>query len=268
MNTLTSTRTCPRCMGPIYDLDGPVPDPEPVPPFCVLIDESHYECRLCDCSPTDRFSCFEFPRVIPESGATARQLADATLNCSERRRRTSESSMNARVNSPQQMNWLIDAARVATLVAEGNTDLAPLFWIRLYGILHDIYDKLAGHRNLAVLNGARPHPLIVAFLKATEDLSGLFSPDERLYIQYRRDVESHPIQTNYEFKVDERGRAVETFKHKMLAQRIPVSLEEFRAAVKRLLATVPDETVLARVLASRCSNALLGLREHGARIYT
>ena len=179
----------------------------------------------------------------------------------------SESSINARINSRQQMNWLSDAARVARMVAEKNFDVAPIFWVRLYGILHDIYDKLSGHHMFAVRNGAKPVSSIVAFLKATEDLSALFSADERLYIQYRRDVESHPIQVNYEFKVDNAGRAIETFKHKLLGQQTPVSLGDFQAAVKRLLSTVPNEIELARVMADRCWRSLLALTEKGTRIF-
>lgn len=102
----------------MYDLDGPIPDPEPTPPFCALVDEgAHYECRLCTCGPGDQFSCIEFRRVVPAPDATPRRLADPKLDCAERRRRMSESSMTARINSKQQMNWLVDATRVAKLVA-------------------------------------------------------------------------------------------------------------------------------------------------------
>lgn len=180
----------------------------------------------------------------------------------------SESSMNARINSQQQMNWLIDAARVAKLVAEGNADLAPVFWLRLYGILHNIYEKVSGPSKFAIRIGAKPVRPIVDFLETIEKLSALFSEDECLYIQYRRDAESHPVQVNYEFKVDDKGRAIETFKHKILAQRIPVGLESFQAAVRRLLATVPHELDLARLMAERCWKLLVVLCDRGARIYT
>jgi len=182
----------------MYYLDGPIPDPEPTPPFCALVDEgAHYECRLCTCGPRDHFSCIEFPRVVPGPDATPRQLADPKLDCAERRRRMSESSMNARINSKQQMNWLVDAARVSKLVASGNLDLAPIFWIRLYGILHEIYERVSGHSASAIQIRGKPIQVFVDFLKTVDALAALFSADERIYIQYRRDVESHPIQRNY-----------------------------------------------------------------------
>ena len=57
--------TCPRCAGPMFDLDGPAPDPEPTSPVCFLLDGSHYECKLGTCASADQFSCYEYPRVVP-----------------------------------------------------------------------------------------------------------------------------------------------------------------------------------------------------------
>ena len=258
--------TCPRCEGPMYDLDGPVPDPQPTPPFCALVDNgAHYECRLCTCGPKDLYSCFEFRRMVPGPDATPRQLADRKLDCVERRRRMSESSMTARINSKQQMDWLLDAAHLAKLVADGNLDLAPLFWIRLYGILHEMYEKVSHSNTFATQIRGKPIQSMVDFLKAVDAVAALFSADERIYIQYRRDVESHPIQRNYEFKVNNQGRSIESFHHKIMNQKVPVALEEFTAAVRRLLRTVSQEVDLARGMAERSLRSLAALVEVGAR---
>lgn len=268
LKVAVSALRCPRCEGPMYDLDGPTPDPEPVPPFCVVCDGgSHYECRLCTCTSKDHFSCIEFPRVVPGPDATPRQLADPKLDCADRRRRMSESSMNARINSKQQMNWLVDAARVSKLVAGGNIDLAPIFWIRLYGILHEIYGRVSRNSAFAIQIRGKPIQQMVDFLKAVDELSALFSADERVYIQYRRDVESHPIQVNYEFKVDSKGRSVETFQHKIMNQKVPVTLEEFTVVVRRLLHTVSQEVDLARMMAERCLRSLAAVVDAGARVF-
>jgi hypothetical protein len=175
--------------------------------------------------------------------------------------------MNARINSKQQMNWLVDAARVTKLVAAGNLDLAPIFWIRLYGILHEIYARIARHNAFAIQNGAKPVQLLVDFLKAVDALSAVFSDDERIYIQYRRDVESHPVQVNYEFRVDDRGRSVESFNHKIMNRKVPVTHEEFTAAVTRLLQTVSEEVDLTRQMATRCLRSLVAVAEAGAKIF-
>jgi hypothetical protein len=251
----------------MFDLDGPQPDPEPPPPICFLIDPTHYECKLCTCSPSDQFSCYQFQRVVPEADATARQLFDRSLDCTERRRRIRESLLNINIHSRQELDWLVDAARVSKLVAEGNADLAPVFWIRLYGILHEIYERLFASNTFAVQNGATPTASIAEFLGAIEQVASLFSDDERIYIQYRRDVECHPLQLNYEFQVNKSGGTRERFHHKLLAKTVPVSLEEFSSATKRVLATVRHEIDLARVFAGRCWLALAGLRRKGARIY-
>ena len=68
-------KICPRCDGPLVDLWGDEPEGEG--PHCLLVDESHYECKLCTCAPTDSYSCLEFPRLLPEPDATPRMRADA-----------------------------------------------------------------------------------------------------------------------------------------------------------------------------------------------
>jgi hypothetical protein len=60
---------------PLYDIDGP--DPRTAGPWCLLLDPSHHEFKLCDCKPGDLDSRFAFPRVIADADATPKQKADA-----------------------------------------------------------------------------------------------------------------------------------------------------------------------------------------------
>jgi hypothetical protein len=252
----------------MFDLDGPAPDPEPADPVCLLVDRrSHYECKMCSCAPGDQFSCYDVPRVVPGPNATALQLVDRTLDCTERRRRLLETSRNSTIHSRQELNWLADASRVAKLVADGQTDLAPVFWIRLYGVLHEIFQRLSDSAASLTQHGVKPPQVISDFMAAVDKVGSLFSDDELLYIQYRRDVECHPVQLNYEFRVKKDGGTREAFDHKVLAKKVPVSLHDFMAATRRVLATAPNEVALAQRFADRCWLALAGLKRKGARIY-
>ena len=257
--------TCPRCEGPLHDIDGP--DPETEEPFCLLVDPSHYECKLCDCKRSDLDSCFAFPRVIPEADATPRQRADAKRSCSDRRRSIGETSRNAEVNSTQQMNWLADATRIAKLVADGSADLAPLFWIRLYGILHEIHGRLTDLVLVAVENGAKPSAAFDAFLSEVVALSALFSEDELIYIQYRRDTECHPIQNAYQFRIDGTGRARDEAAIKMLGTKRTLTLAELSSAVRRVLLSASSEVELARIMAHRSWINIATVRDQGALLY-
>lgn len=257
--------TCPRCEGPLYDIDGP--DPVTEGPLCLLLDPTHYECTLCDCKPSDLDSCFAFPRVIPEAGATPTQRADAKRSCSERRRSIGEASRRAEVNSTQEMNWLVDAARIVKLVADGSADLAPMFWIRLYGILHEIHARLTNLVQVAVESGARPSPLFAAFLAEVVALSALFSEDELIYVQYRRDTECHPIQNAYEFKINGTGRTRDQAAIKMLGTRKPLTLAELNSAVRRVLLSASSEVELARLMAQRSWTNVAAVRDKGALLY-
>jgi hypothetical protein len=165
------------------------------------------------------------------------------------------------------MNWLVDATRVAKLVANGNADLAPVFWIRLYGILHDIYGRVSANVAAVELNGLKPPALFQDFLREIRAVASIFSTDERLYIQYRRDVDCHPLQNNYEFGYKRDGGTRETFEHKLLAEKTYVTLEDFRKAVRRVLGTRPDEVALAQAFAERCWSALAGVELQGARLF-
>jgi hypothetical protein len=258
--------TCPRCDGPIFDLWGDEPEGEEK--GCLLIDGSHYECKLCSCSPTDAFSCLEFPRVVPEPGATPKMLSDTKRDCTDRRRSMSETNLNARINSVQQMEWLDDAVSIAKRVAAEETLLAPVFWLRLFGILHDMYEKVLASERFCKTYGFKIDPRIVAFMREVEALAAVFSDDERLYIQYRRDVEAHPVQVHYEFKIDGKGKAKDGLTPKLTSKKLPVTREEFREAMKRVLATAKHETGIAVAFASRSLPALERVREKGRQVYT
>ncbi len=252
---------CPRCRGPMYDLDGP--DPGSDEPVCIM-DERHYRCLLCTCNPEDQYTCYTYPRVVHDANSTPRQRADAALDCVERSRRIREIAINADIRTEQRMNWISDAARVARAVSEGNTDLAPVFWIRLYGILHEIYDSVRELHDAALDFGARPDVRAVTLLDEIKRLASLFSDDELLYIQYRRDVECHPVQNAYELRFDKKGDAVESVNQKLLSTQTRVSLDDFRNSVRKVLATVRYEVALAQPFAHRCWQALHATATRGS----
>jgi hypothetical protein len=152
-------------------------------------------------------------------------------------------------------------------VASGETTLAPVFWLRLFGILHDMYDKQVRSERFCKIYGFKMDSRILAFMREVELLAAVFTDDERLYIQYRRDVEAHPIQVHYEFKIDGTGRPKEGITPKLTSSKLPVTLEEFREAMGRVIATAKHETEIARAFAGRCV-ALERVREKGWQIYT
>jgi len=93
--------------------------------------------------------------------ATARQLVDRSLDCTERRRRIRESLLNINIHSRQELDWLVDAARVSKLVAEGNAELAPVFWDQVYGIVaRYIRAGYFASNTFAIQNGATPPDLM------------------------------------------------------------------------------------------------------------
>jgi hypothetical protein len=136
-------------------------------------------------------------------------------------------------------------------LAAGEDDQAGYFWIFLYGVLHDIHDDMTGMVKFAQDNGSGS-----AKIDEVERLATLFTDDEKLYLQYRRDNECHPVQQNYEFLMNGKGVIRQTFKATLL-MRVPISIRDFRAVVRRsLAASGNDELKLARQYAARCAGQL------------
>lgn len=258
--------TCPRCDGPLYDPTSGEPEPEGA--GCFMIDEDHYDCTSCTCSRSDTFSCDEFPRIVPTPNATPRQRADSKRPCEERRKTMRESSINASVNSRQYLEWVADAARISRQVAEGNTDLGPVFWIRLYGILYDVYGYLDKQTRFLTSIGFKNLPQTVVFVKSIEDLAALFSADEQIYIQYRRDTECHPVQKAYEFSIGQNGHILDQYFLKMLGKKTQVAKDDMRATALRVIKAAKHETQLAPLFAQRCWRQLAELEVKAAPLWT
>ena len=126
--------------------------------------------------------------------------AAANLSPQDRARLTSDVRDRADLMQPQIANWLSDAVRVTEMVAKGNTDIIPVFWIRMYGILADITDEITRQLDFATsMNVPRRK---VSLLKGAIDvLAKTFTEDELIYLQYRRHVECHPLQDSYRLKL-------------------------------------------------------------------
>jgi hypothetical protein len=160
--------------------------------------------------------------------------------------------INARTNPKLYANWIHDAVRVTSEVANGNTDLVPVFRIRLYGVLADIFSKLTeSQRNIAELNRP-PYPAAEEMIEAIKTLAARFTRDELIYIQYLRNTECHPVQDAYRIRVARDGTLKDWVDHHLIPAGPPVTVEETNAAVSRVLGLFGvDEHAVARHLAAK-----------------
>jgi hypothetical protein len=195
------------------------------------------------------------------------QVVAAKLDCPERQRRIQEIATKSSVQSTQRRQWVADATAIGKDVAHGNTRLAPIFWIRLYGILHDLHKQTTSLQDAVTAIGASPSGSLGSMLSSIEDLGRLFSQDELAYIQYRRDVECHPVQEHYELSIAKNGAIRESLTLKLLGNERPSSTAEFRAAITRVLATASSEPALAQAFAARSARALENLQRISANIF-
>ena len=267
MSTTIAQSACPRCAGPAFDLDGPEPT---IPgPHCTF-DERNYWCKICTCPPGEPFSCETMPRVRSTPQSTPQQLADDKRDCAGRSWYIDETLSRNKIQPRQRLQWVNRAADSCRLAA-GEDDQAGYFWIFLYGVLLDIHSDMTGMVKFAQDNGsgsAKAVRLVAAFVDEVERLATLFTDEEKLYLQYRRDNECHPVQQNYEFLMNGKGEIRQTFKANLL-MRVPVSIRDFRAAVRRILgASGNDELKLARQYAARCARQLEVVRQKGAVIFS
>jgi hypothetical protein len=81
-------------------------------------------------------------------------------------------------------DWVKQLVYLIRRVADGKVDYSEnaLFWVRLYGFFDDV------HR---IVESTRP-PCPRDLRDLLDELLDVFNVDERLYLNYRRDKESHP----------------------------------------------------------------------------
>jgi hypothetical protein len=163
------------------------------------------------------------------------------------------------VEPTQLCNWADNAAWVTAQVAGGNMDLAALYWIRVFGLMDEVRGEMAeslANRDRAKAEGvdltrswaSRVWDAKEAVVRAVDGLKALFSEDELRYFQYRRDTESHPVQDHYRVQVRKNG--LTDVGAKLLGGE-RLSVEETRAAHRRVIQAYPSEVAIAVAWAQR-----------------
>ena|SRR5450631_3403767 len=242
---------CPRCERPIYDLEGPGPaDPSAL--VCTK-DDSHFWCLECTCPPGDPHSCNgPFPRVMPQSGWTKDQRSSVKMSCDDRR--LVSTSGWGDIGSRLRTQWIGNAIRAAEEVIDDDCAWSArlLWWVHLYAILGELKEFLVGLSTPLFAGDSAPREPFKQAVKCIDALQQVFSEDELLYIQYRRDEACHPVADSYQPRV--RDGKVKKAKETLLGVR---PLLDIREATKRVLKTANnDEIHLAKDLATRCLPAL------------
>lgn len=190
---------------------------------------------------------------------TKRQKAGRGLPPRDRVRLENDIERNADVGSKQAANWIADAVRVTAKVAAGDIDLIPVFRIRLYGILDEVFTKLMTDAQFWVELGFPPRRDIAQLTEAIKQLAAVFTPDELIYIQYLRHTECHPLQDAYRIKITEAGKFKDTVTHHLIDQRLTV--EETDAAIVRVLRGFKnDEHAIAHHLARKAAAPLMNVQ--------
>ena len=144
---------------------------------------------------------------------------------------------NNRTLGHQFAGWIQDGARVTRMVASGNTDMIPVFWTRIYGVLTDIADQIdksiAFIKDMGALRPSnRDAAAAVRMRSAIDELAAVFTDDELVYLQYRRHVECHPTQNHYRIRVTSKGLDDQVH-HRLLDATM--SVEDTDAAILRVL---------------------------------
>jgi hypothetical protein len=188
------------------------------------------------------------------------QKAAAALSLEDRMRLIDDIRDGAQISGPLLANWVRDGLRVTRLVIAGNTDVIPIFWLRLYGILADIADHLAHQASVvADLAPGQPHlaPLF-SLAKTIDELASVLTDDELIYLQYRRHTESHPLQDAYRLRLTPKGLKDEVT-HRLL--KVTKSQEETTDAITRILRRFRGEHLIAMDFARRLEVRLAAVQQ-------
>jgi hypothetical protein len=137
----------------------------------------------------------------------------------------------------QLLRWIGDTLTITARVAHEPTEMLPLFWIRLYGLLTDVTDFVEltveqSHDGLCMFPLARTRTARSPLPTALARLRAVFEEDELLYIEYRRHAECDPFQTKYRSR---RG-ALAAHVPSVLLEGRPVTVASAHAAFDKVLA--------------------------------
>ena len=171
------------------------------------------------------------------------------------------------VSTVQVLRWLNRARCAAEAVVETPMDgyKAAVFWISIFGVLHDL--RLSWDSQLAMLRGIHAEGDATAgqrerlkilygrplrhLLEAVKLLKSCFTEDELIYLEYRRNCEAHPFQHAYRLRPTKDKTAISDKRRVHLLGREMV-VEHIDAATERvMLAHPPNENMIAKSLAER-----------------
>ncbi len=154
----------------------------------------------------------------------------------------------------QLVRWVGETLSITARVASsGQSELLPVFWIRLYGLLTDVMDfvELAADAScdgLRMFPQAR-RPVRSKLPTALNRLKATFEEDELLYIEYRRHAETDPFQTKYRPRRLPHGVAAHV--PSVLLDGRPVTVDAAQRAFDKLLALHGREERIGAAFARR-----------------
>jgi hypothetical protein len=172
---------------------------------------------------------------------------------------------NSGVKIVQITQWSAEAMDYIEEVAAGNLrrEIVTAFWIRSYGVLHDIRRQVqvlcetlttTDPRLLDQLGlGTVDVKLFNEVIASIDNMRAAFDEDELSYFEYRRHVECHPLQHAYTLKVQ--NGAIKTRFSKFTGREW--TYEEEDAAQRRVIRRhssppgIPNEPAIALDFAQR-----------------
>jgi hypothetical protein len=270
--TTTTIDPCPRCGAPCYDLvNGPGPEDDTAK-VCMK-DESRFYCVTRTCAREDPYSCNSpfIARVLPTPESTKKQLYNSiTISCDDRRKLFQR---RPDAHSSLRLQWITQLLRAAHQLASATVPEAAdlwsvdyMFWIRLYGVLDDIKPFVTRLRTPMFAGDAAPRQRFEGTLQAINTVAALFTDDELLYIQYRRDEACHPVAEAYELSQRMDGRLVEEKTKTLLAR--PVRHDDYDRAVEGVIERYkPNEFAIACDFARRALPDLEALIAEALKIF-
>lgn len=158
------------------------------------------------------------------------------------------------IGSRLRLQWIGNAIRAAEEVVGVNCPWSSerLWWVHLYAILRELKEFMVDLSTPKFAGDRAPRELFKPAVKCIDALQQVFTEDELLYLQYRRDEACHPVADSHEPRV--RDGKVKKAQETLLGVR---PLVDIREATKRVLKTTNnDEIRLAKDLATRCLPAL------------
>jgi hypothetical protein len=160
----------------------------------------------------------------------------------------------------QLVRWVGETLAITARVASsGQSELLPVFWIRLYGLLTDVADFVAlsaeqSYDGLCMFPQARSRTVRSKLPTALHRLKAEFEEDELLYIEYRRHAECDPFQAKYRPRRLPHGAVAHV--PSVLLDGRPITVEAARAAFDKLLALHGREERIGCTFARRVLPAL------------